>query len=32
VLALYAAGGGVDFLIEAWLPARRRHHAVPMPA
>jgi uncharacterized membrane protein HdeD (DUF308 family) len=25
VLAIYAATGGVDFLIEAWLIARRRH-------
>jgi hypothetical protein len=32
MLALYAAAGGLDFLIEAWLLARRRHHAVPMPA
>jgi uncharacterized membrane protein HdeD (DUF308 family) len=26
MLAIYAATGGVDFIIEAWLLARRRHH------
>jgi uncharacterized membrane protein HdeD (DUF308 family) len=32
MIAVYAATGGVDFLIEAWLLARRRRqHAAPMP-
>jgi uncharacterized membrane protein HdeD (DUF308 family) len=29
MLAIYAAGGGIDFLIQAWLLARRRRPAVP---
>jgi uncharacterized membrane protein HdeD (DUF308 family) len=34
MLAIYAAAGGIDFLIEAWLLARRRRHmtAVAAPA
>jgi uncharacterized membrane protein HdeD (DUF308 family) len=26
MLAIYAAGGGIDFLVQAWLLARRRRH------
>jgi hypothetical protein len=26
MLAVYAATGGIDFLVEAWLLARRRRH------
>jgi uncharacterized membrane protein HdeD (DUF308 family) len=26
MLAIYAAGGGIEFLIQAWLLARRRRH------
>jgi uncharacterized membrane protein HdeD (DUF308 family) len=29
VLAIYAATGGVEFVIQAWLLARRRRGAVP---
>jgi uncharacterized membrane protein HdeD (DUF308 family) len=32
MLAIYAAGGGVDFVIEAGLLARRRHHLAAVPA
>jgi uncharacterized membrane protein HdeD (DUF308 family) len=31
MLALYAASGGIDFLIEAWLLARRRRVSAPVP-
>jgi uncharacterized membrane protein HdeD (DUF308 family) len=31
MLAIYAATGGVDFIIEAWLLARRRHQLVTLP-
>ena len=31
MIALYAASGGVDFVIEAWLVARRRRHTVSQP-
>jgi hypothetical protein len=31
-LAIYAATGGVDFVIEAWLLARRRRHLAALPA
>jgi hypothetical protein len=26
MIAVYAAAGGIDFVIEAWLLARRRRH------
>jgi hypothetical protein len=32
MLSLYAAAGGVDFLIEAWLLARRRRRLATVPA
>ena len=32
MLSIYAATGGADFVIEAWLLARRRRHAAPVPA
>jgi uncharacterized membrane protein HdeD (DUF308 family) len=32
MLAIYAATGGVDFVIEAWLLARRRRHLATLPA
>ena len=34
LLAIYAATGGVEFIIQAWLLARRRHRltAVPTPS
>jgi uncharacterized membrane protein len=32
MLAIYAAGGGIDFLVQAWLLARRRHRLATLPA
>jgi uncharacterized membrane protein HdeD (DUF308 family) len=32
MLAIYAAGGGIDFLVQAWLLARRRRRLAPLPA
>ena len=32
MVVLYAATGGVDCIIEAWLLARRRHHVTALPA
>jgi uncharacterized membrane protein HdeD (DUF308 family) len=32
MLAAYALGGGIEFLIQAWLLARRRHQFATMPA
>jgi uncharacterized membrane protein HdeD (DUF308 family) len=32
MLAIYAAGGGIDFLVQAWLLARRRRHLAAAPA
>jgi uncharacterized membrane protein HdeD (DUF308 family) len=32
MLSVYAAAGGIDFLIESWLLARRRHHLAVVPA
>jgi uncharacterized membrane protein HdeD (DUF308 family) len=32
MLAIYAATGGIDFLIEAYLLARRRRHLATVPA
>jgi uncharacterized membrane protein HdeD (DUF308 family) len=32
MLALYAAGGGIDFLVQAWLLARRRRRLAAVPA
>lgn len=32
MLAVYAATGGIDFIIEAGLLARRRHHVAPVAA
>ena len=31
-LAIYAAGGGIDFVVQAWLLARRRRHLATVPA
>jgi uncharacterized membrane protein HdeD (DUF308 family) len=31
-LAIYAAGGGIDFVVQAWLLARRRHRIAAVPA
>jgi uncharacterized membrane protein HdeD (DUF308 family) len=31
MLAIYAATGGVDFMIEAWLLSRRRHNLSTLP-
>jgi hypothetical protein len=31
MLAIYAATGGADFVIQAWLVARRRRRAVDAP-
>jgi hypothetical protein len=28
MLAIYAAGGGIDFLVQAWLLSRRRRRGV----
>jgi uncharacterized membrane protein HdeD (DUF308 family) len=32
MLAAYALGGGIEFIIQAWLLARRRHRLATMPA
>jgi uncharacterized membrane protein HdeD (DUF308 family) len=32
MLAIYAAGGGIDFLVQAWLLARRRRRLAAVPA
>ena len=32
MLAIYAAGGGIDFLVQAWLLARRRRRMAALPA
>src|SRR4051794_17280186 len=32
VLAIYAATGGVEFVIQSWLIARRRHDVIAVPA
>jgi uncharacterized membrane protein HdeD (DUF308 family) len=32
MLAIYAAGGGIDFVVQAWLLARRRRRLAPVPA
>jgi hypothetical protein len=32
MLAIYAATGGVEFVIEAWLLARRRRRLTTLPA
>jgi len=32
MLAIYAAGGGIDFVVQAWLLARRRRHLAAAPA
>jgi len=32
LLSVYAATGGIDFLIESWLLARRRHRLAAVPA
>jgi uncharacterized membrane protein HdeD (DUF308 family) len=32
MLAIYAAGGGIDFIVEAWLIARRRSRAAVVAA
>jgi uncharacterized membrane protein HdeD (DUF308 family) len=32
MLAIYAAGGGIDFLVQAWLLARRRRRSATLPA
>jgi uncharacterized membrane protein HdeD (DUF308 family) len=32
MLSVYAAAGGIDFLIESWLLARRRRHLAVVPA
>jgi uncharacterized membrane protein HdeD (DUF308 family) len=32
MLAIYAAGGGIDFLVQAWLLARRRRRPAAVPA
>jgi hypothetical protein len=29
MIAVYAAGGGVEFAIQAWLLARRPHQVAP---
>jgi hypothetical protein len=31
MLAIYAAGGGIDFLVQAWLLARRRRQMAAVP-
>ena len=31
-LAIYAAGGGIDFVVQAWLLARRRRRPAAVPA
>jgi uncharacterized membrane protein HdeD (DUF308 family) len=32
MLAFYAAGGGIDFVVQAWLLARRRRRLAAVPA
>jgi hypothetical protein len=32
MLAIYAATGGIDFIIQAWLLARRRRRPAVVPA
>ena len=32
MLAIYAAGGGIDFLVQAWLLVRRRRRLAAVPA
>jgi ABC-type thiamin/hydroxymethylpyrimidine transport system permease subunit len=32
MLAAYALGGGLEFVIQVWLIARRRHRFATMPA
>jgi len=32
MLAIYAAGGGIDFVVQAWLLARRRRRLAAAPA
>ena len=32
MLAIYAAGGGIDFVVQAWLLARRRRRPAAVPA
>ena len=32
MLAIYAAIGGTEFVIQAWLPARRRRRMATLPA
>jgi uncharacterized membrane protein HdeD (DUF308 family) len=32
MLAIYGAGGGIDFVAQAWLLARRRRRLAPTPA
>ena len=32
MLAIYAAGGGIDFVVQAWLLARRRRRLTAVPA
>ena len=32
MLAIYAAGGGIDFIVQAWLLARRRRRPAAVPA
>jgi hypothetical protein len=32
MLAIYAAGGAIDFLVQAWLHARRRRRLAAVPA
>jgi uncharacterized membrane protein HdeD (DUF308 family) len=32
MLAIYAAGGGIDFVVQAWLLARRRRRVATRPA
>jgi hypothetical protein len=32
MLAIYAAGGGIDFVVQAWLLARRRRRPAVAPA
>jgi uncharacterized membrane protein HdeD (DUF308 family) len=32
MLAIYAAGGGIDFIVQAWLLARRNRRPAAMPA
>jgi hypothetical protein len=32
MLAIYAATGGVEFVVQAWLISRRRRHVTALPA